>query len=412
MPIRAANATLIVLMMLFAVISVAMPGSGNMADWLQWIGHIEHRGLIDGYAAWVADPASGVPYPPLAGILLLATPWLHDQLDTSMFLALKWSLAASVCATSLVFFLWTRNLGLAVLFYLTLLLVSVPLGNLDVWFAFPFILALWALTKGRLWWFTVLFVTSCLIKWQPLIIAPFLLVFGIRACTSGAWSVRARSILRAVVLPALLVLIPAFLLFGPPMLTALDIALNKSSRSGGNALNFNWIVIQFLNVPERNRWDAATQGLANFGHATAFTKGIGTALFVVFYGLTLALFARREKALENLCLFTLLGYSAYFIFSPGAHDNHFLVIAILALLLYSINRRYLIAMLFAVLAVNANLILFYDGVQPIPRLAGVDLSLLLATINVLWFLVMWTTTWVPLLSREEPSAVAAAESGA
>jgi hypothetical protein len=267
---------------------------------------------------------------------------------------------------------------------------------------------LWALTKGRVPLFTVLFVISCLIKWQPLILAPFLLVFVMQVYTSDGWAGRAKSLLRAVALPALLVLVPVFLLFGPPMLAALDIALGKTSRSGGDALSFNWIVIHFLNVSGSDRWDAVTEGLANYGHATAFTEAIGTGLFVLFYGAALILFARRKKTLENLWLFTLIAYLAYFIFSPGAHDNHFFVVAILALLLYSTNRRYLFPMLLAGIAVNANLILSYAGMQPIPRSGGIDLSLPLAAINVLWFLVIWAKTCVPQLFRKEPSAATAA----
>jgi hypothetical protein len=241
--------------------------------------------------------------------------------------------------------------------------------------------------------FTVLFVTSCLIKWQPLILAPFLLVFVVQAYTSGAWSTRAKSLLRTVVLPALLVLVPVFLLFGPPMLAALGVALTRVPHSGGYALNLNWIVIHTL------------------GQVTSVTGPIGKGLFAVFFGLTLAAFARSKKTLENLWLLTLVGYVTYFTLSTGAHENHLFFAAVLALLLYSANQQYLYTMLFAVISANVNLFLFggISGVQPIPRSVGIDLSLALAAVNVLWFFVLWGTTCVPWLSRHpfQPRALAA-----
>src|SRR4051812_74988 len=103
MRIRIACAILVIPLGIVGVVSVHMPGSGNMGDWIQWIGHIERRGLVGGYADWVADPASGVPYPPLAGAWLLAASWVHNQFDGSLFLVLRWSLIVSVCVTAILF---------------------------------------------------------------------------------------------------------------------------------------------------------------------------------------------------------------------------------------------------------------------------------------------------------------------
>ena len=51
------------------------------------------------------------------------------------------------------------------------------LGYSDIYFAPALILSLWMLKEGRWLWFSLSFAVGALIKWQPMIIAPFCLLY-------------------------------------------------------------------------------------------------------------------------------------------------------------------------------------------------------------------------------------------
>lgn len=55
-------------------------------------------------------------------------------------------------------------------------------------------------------------------------------------------------------------------------------------------------------------------------------KTSARCLFLFFYLLALVFFIRRDKTIQNLLLFSLLGHFAYFMFSIGVHENHLLSI--------------------------------------------------------------------------------------
>jgi hypothetical protein len=108
--------------------------------------------------------------------------------------------------------------------------------------------------KERQWlWFSLSFAVACLTKWQPLIIAPFVLLYihGIYQ----ARQVKYTALLGKVVLPAAVLIALIVVVFGPrPIFLAFYVALTHQFLSG-NALNLNWIVTHLLQL-----WDANLYG--------------------------------------------------------------------------------------------------------------------------------------------------------
>jgi len=122
------------------------------------------------------------------------------------------------------------------------------------------------------------------------------------------------------------------------------------------------------------------------------------------------MFFRRHKTFENLLLFSLLGYWAYFTLNTGVHENHLFIGMILAILLAWQNRKHLLTMLMVIMIENINLIVFngLDGVEnEFSRVvSGVDTALLIAIFNVLTFAAYWVFyTFLQTPKKEEAPAL-------
>src|SRR5438552_18616184 len=103
----------------------------------------------------------------------------------TVFLALKWSLFIFLLATAASFYWLSRNLILTAALEFSLIPNSVALGYLDIYFAPFLIAAFFCLQRGHFTIGVVLFAISCSIKWQPLLIAPFICIYVMTAAGEG-----------------------------------------------------------------------------------------------------------------------------------------------------------------------------------------------------------------------------------
>ena len=162
----------------------------------------------------------------------------------------------------------------------------------------------------------------------------------------------------------------------------------------GNALNLNWIITHFLHVFNPDRYGALIDGQAELiKTASPSLTSVSSLLFGLVFLVTLIKFFRSEKTFENLVRFSLLGYWAYFMFNPGVHENHLFIVLLLAVILYWLNKEHMILMICIILMANFNLYLFYgsNGLGPgFSRvIGGIDLALVGAIFNLLFFCLVW-----------------------
>jgi Gpi18-like mannosyltransferase len=201
------------------------PGTSDIEFWEAWVNNADNYGLVAGYAA------NHDAYPPLASVILWAAEQVFQPLQASAFLSIKFSIFFFLVATASLFWLWTRDLRVALILYFALLLNSVALGYIDVYFAPPLILSLWMLKEGRWLWFSLLFALATLIKWQPMIIAPFCLLYilGIHDIRKLP-QVDYAGLFGKVVAPSAVLTASMLVAFGPePVLKAFDDALTTVS---------------------------------------------------------------------------------------------------------------------------------------------------------------------------------------
>jgi hypothetical protein len=370
--------SLLILTVLVALSFLRAEGSPDVPTFLVWTRRALQLGLVQGYAGITID------YPPLSLVLLHASALLSRSVGLTLFLGLKVSLLLALLLTGLVFRRGFGPLPLTLGVVAVLIPCSVSLGYLDVYYAPLLLLALFALREGRWGAFGFCYSAACLVKWQPLVLGPFLFAY--------VWKQGPQAFRRALGFAAVPMVI-LFLLFGPEMLHAFLRALSDRGLSS-NALNLWWLVTHALHAT----WPAVFGPLQG-GTAGHIYSPYGAFLQIVVLRLPFLLsFAavfislwRREARFPLLLSHALVGYLAYFMLATGVHENHLFVPVLLAAVMAARDgegRRFLIwASVF-----NANLWVFYgaSGRMPVGRVLGLDLALPLSVLN-LWFFALALT---------------------
>jgi hypothetical protein len=362
-------------------------GTLDVGAWLGWAENAEQYGLVEGYRAnWDM-------YPPVAPVIVFAFAKLSHALGIETFFGVKLSLFIFLLLTALLSFIWTRDPLIPSLTQLALTLNSMALGYIDIYFASPLILALWALRRRNWFLATLCFTLTCLIKFQPGIIAPFIVLYvlGIRKL-EDVKNIDLKGMFLSAVLPLLAIGGLVFAVFGVEIVRAFERATEDWFLSG-QALNFNWIVTHFLHVFFPEEYGPLIDGHAIFvADIDPRIMLVPRLIFYAFYAYVLFGFFRREKTFKNLLLFSLAGYMAYFTFNTGVHENHLFLASLLGLALYWVDRDYLPLTVAIIVAANLNPFFFY-GIEgqhfPFKRVVGVDLALVLSVLNVALFFVVF-----------------------
>jgi hypothetical protein len=385
---RWSGIALLLLVSLIAASFLYSPGLEDVRYWLYWVDEISRYGLIGGFAHTGGDYAHD--YPPLAFVMLAAVARCADAFGTNAFIVLKCSLLLFLFATSGCFYWFTRNLALTAALEFTLLLSSVALGYLDIWFA-PFLIAgLFYLQRGNLTLGVLLFTISCSIKWQPLVIAPFICVYVWNAVQDiPSWRDKLRRQIMPFAVAALVVAMPLGAIFGTSIIRSFQLAMSHDYLSG-LALNFSWLHTWALHLAQPEKYGALQDGQIGIIHThEALVTLPERILFYASYSAVFVVFARQKKTFERLIVYSVLGYMAYFVFNTGVHENHLFLVVCLAWILVFVNSGHLLRCLSLSLAANINPILFYGtfgrGLQFQRVVAGVDVTLLFAVANLCLF---------------------------
>ncbi len=170
--VKFVQATLVVILGLLVTLSlVPSPGTGDVDTWQRWAHNADVLGIASGFKANRGD------YPPYTSVILLGAVRSSRLLGVGTFGAVKFSIFLFLLLTSFVFWWGTRDFWITVILHLSLLLNSVALGYIDIFFAPSLILSIWAIKERKLILFTIFYSIACLTKWQPIILAPFIGVY-------------------------------------------------------------------------------------------------------------------------------------------------------------------------------------------------------------------------------------------
>lgn len=376
------------------VLTAALLNSQGTSDkdfFFQWGENFLEFGARDGYE-------SSKDYPPLTMVIMgMAFVFLPDSLGNEINVLRALNVGA-LLASALILGFRSRGLRAPTLFWGFAVVGALGMLGIDVWFAPPLLLALILLEKGHLSGAVALFSLATLVKWQPMVLAPFLLIYAWKSL-EGTPRKKAQGFVMRVVLPSATIYTGAAILFGFENMARAFAGNLTSWVLSGNATNFNWILTWALRVTNPEQFGPIEGGLVTYLALEADWMGLGRFIFwPIFFGLLLVL-SRRPADYSRTIQFSAVGFFAYFTFNVGVHSNHLFLVALLLLLQHAQSLSHSSNFVVVATLHNANLILFYgfDGSYNLQRVvAGLDLSIVLAAIHVFAF--FWMAS--PLIRGE------------
>lgn len=388
-----AIAVLLLLELLFALLLLRTPGTGDVSSFfVGWIDTFLARGLADGYRLIDSN------YPPLVAVVLLAAGAVGSVFAWNAFVSFKVLLAVALPIGTVSFWRWTRDIVLTGLLAVSLLLHGVALGYLDTLFAPTFILSLRALQQRRVARFSALFAVTSLIKWQPLVILPYLAIHALSIrpdqASTGA-SVPKRWIALAV--PAAIVLTATVAIFGVESIQASLRQGSNRNYLSGTAQNINWIFTYYLSVTDPERYGAG-DGLTRIVEidqidpAWPWLRLMGP-VFLLFYLVPLWRQIGQRASFAATIECSLAAYLSYFMLSPGVHENHLFLGTVLAAAAAALQPALTTRAILIVAMSTLNLITVYGITgEPFgfPPIVGIDVSVIFAAVNVGLFALFWT----------------------
>lgn len=308
-PSRMLYLLLFVLLELAAIFMIPSYGSTDVDQfWLRWINDAEQYGLVRGYEISTLD------YPPLSVALL----WMFSRaaalIGVSTHAGLKLGLFLFLNITVGLFGLLQRDLRATVLLMAGLIVNSVCLAYVDVLFMPPLLASFWCFSRRRMSLGLFLFTLSCLIKYQPLIIAPFIILHMWRQKRLTPISIALSS------LPVLMCAI----IYGPTFFVTLARALNHLYLSA-YAFNINWALTRIVEIAGLQGQFTMRYGIVFLSQAISLMTKL---LFMSFYFYLLAV--SREKRFSACLLRSSVAYISYFVLCTGVHENH-MMLAVLSM---------------------------------------------------------------------------------
>lgn len=340
-------------------------------NWGLWIDLYRSKGLVAGYYA--ADDV----YPPLTFCLLAGL----SSISGDTYLNFKLAQLLFIFISVLIVLVWSRNGTLSIGILLALTPNSIVFDSIDVFFTPMLIGALIAAMRRRWVYFSALYTAALLVKYQPIVLAPFFLVWILPDLRRGrTWA--------ELILPAGLVLSPVVAAFGPNFIWSLTKAAGAHMYFSGNAFNLNWIIgtIYVVFVDGNFRLNNILD-LMSPPALPIWMWTVMKSISILSYAAVVGLFVLSRRMSQNLLLFAGFGMLSYCMLHTEVHENHLHVAVVCFALLATLSHRAVPTFVFWSAAQAVNLMVTLMGW---PRtVLGVEWSLLVASGNVAMFLSLY-----------------------
>jgi hypothetical protein len=361
-------------------------GTHNTEAWIEWVEYANKYGIIEGYKYKVTT------YPPLSVLILKffynLTSFFNHNIE--IFYAIKISIFFFFFLSTIIIYFYSSNIKITIFYIVTFLLSSVGLNDLDIFFATFLIISFFFLKKKNFFLFSFFFIISILIKWQPIIIAPILIIYV------SEYNLKNKINFRNIKHAFVAIFFVSLMIIGTygflPIVKSLYVSINHNYLSG-NALNYNWIITWFLKT-----YDSASYGNIINGQIT-WTKiksnniyiYSGQFIFILtYFYLLLNFIFLKKKNLESLFLFCSVVSFSYYIFNKGVHQNHLFLSTLFVILAYNENSQNFVNAVLTSVIFNMNLFIFYGvtGTSIINTVVNnsFDLTLIISILNVLFLI--------------------------
>ncbi len=319
-------------------------------------------------------------YPPLGIMILGAASKIADRLSLTDFITVKLLISAFMLACAGIAAVWRGRwhpvFGLAV--FMALVPNGLMLSYIDPFFLFFFLLALFLFDRGSRAWGVAAYAVACLVKWQPIILGPFVVLFVLP---------RKFKVLDCLpLLSGIAVVLIAYAIFGNDMIRAFLRGTGEDHLSS-LGLNLNWLYTAYVEFKTHTLRDGAlVDSLLGISHHPLVKYGSRSLAYLV-YAAALFKFYRSNRTTLAFVEASIIAFLGYGMFYTNVHENHLLLVAIMALFWAFLDRARLLDAVMLTLMLNLNMYIFFgaDGNGfDFSRTLGVDVTIYMALLNVVY----------------------------
>lgn len=349
----------------------------------EWINNIKELGVVQGYAT------NADMYPPL----ILPIWAFVSKFGFRPFVVLR--ITNSICiliSMLLIRVLYNSKIGSIIFFFM--MLISEACGYLEIVLAPHLILFFYFLKKRNYWWTGFFASIMCLIKFQPIVFMPLILISFVDFSFKRI-NVEYKSLLYFL-FGSFVPIFVSLIIWGFSLPQALMRGLSLGNGRGAlsaNALNFGWI---FTFILERF-FPQIAGGLDEGRICIIFASQTGWIyyfkyLFWMMFIVLIVLLLFCKKSYSLILEFVLIEYTSYCIFNTNVHENHIILGGLLVLMLYleQSTKENLYKLIMYMIMINMNLVIFY-GISGVGLgfsrvlMNRYDISIFFAVVNVFFF---------------------------
>lgn len=380
----------LLMMIMISLTFFNSPGTGDMNIWSAWLDYAKQYGMREGFRM------QGDMYPPFAIILQAAMQKIWPGL--SNFVVLRLTNTLYLFLSALVIHMLYKDAQVTLIFFWGFIL-SANLGYLDIEMVPFMILAFYFMSKEKYVLSGIFFSLLCLIKFQPLIIFPFIFIYFVDVLDAKEKKFKLHISIKNILqmsIPAILIGGGVLLIYRKALIKALYRALFDSGYViSPNGLNLGWIIQYWIKKYHADLFGPLDGGWIGIVWNAPASYLSFKYIFIVIYAVAaIVMLLHRQKDYVLLLKCSLVGYTAYYVYNCGVHENHLFVGMILMMLLYikepTKNNYYRMIMYNVIF--NINLFVFY--VIGFSRVINgvLDPTLILAIFNVIYLSV--TMFWL------------------
>lgn len=332
-------------------------GTHDMNIWIKSISAIREVGPIDGYTL-SAKTGGAFDYPPLYIPLFFLFEKISKPDNWIIFELKKYFIYFHLASIATIYWI-KKDILICGLFGSVTALSVVAFGYIDIFYAAPFIASVYLISTKRYFLGSILFCISMLIKWQPIINIPFILIWLYSFSTpkelwNGLKSRQSLSFFSGFLIVFFVVI--SLYKYHDVWNSFLASISHSKSLLSGNALNFNYQFTVLINLIDG-------ESLHRLIDRNSFPN-LWPWVQIPFYSLLIFFSIKFFLTVKdpNLASYLIYANWLYFMVNTGVHENHLFMALLLCFLLPLKHKEYIKLLLLTSLSFNLNLIAFYGTI--------------------------------------------------
>lgn len=360
-------------------------GSEFAFPYLAWMKTYREMGLVAGYYS-IPDVYPPGTFSALAVAAKLATTFSITDYEAFKILQICGFVLASFLA-----YAYSRDLVLTSVFQLSQFANSLVFSSVDIWFIPPLILSLWALKKHRLALSAAAFALTLAFKWQPVFIAPVLVLHLIQLAKRNH-----KKLYLAAAGIAVGLAVPVSI-FGPAYILKLFAAGGGSATSySAWTFNLGWIIGAIV--------DGGLHPVKIiFADPGSWQIRALQLVFAANLLLMLALQWRCKGSYESMMIAACGAFAGFVILYPGVHSNYWVTLSVLLFVLAAGDRSASKLLQYVAVMSCFNMLFIYTWPSG-KTVTGLFISLAVSLLNLAVFLLATSHAFsrrtAPVLSEQ------------